>query len=328
MQQKIQIFIIFFLIFSFSAFGQNDPFEECDAGATAGVPQFSGIETISYDSETDMFSPDISELAVDLSSIGQSGFANYAFVVTGPPEFQGKRPIVGVTYDGVWNFGRTDNEPRPFGEYCFTGFGYDQADMDAITGNFIARGVLNQCSPPGSECVQGGEELDEILDCLVNLEESTCVDDPDSPTVYDIDTVLFILRDQISILLNYTPCVMVSENTYCVEYIDAANDTTVVEPGDTTVTIAISEFGFLGFEGIYPNPVVNEATVVFNAGEHDFVNVEIYNLTGQRIYGDGYLAEPGKNEYRIDVSNWNQGYYFIKLDDGKEVITKRMIVNH
>jgi len=320
MQQKIQIITLFFFIFSFSAFGQNDPFEECDEGATAGMPQYSNIETISFDPDTEEFTPDISELAIDLSTIGQSGFTDYAFVITGPPAFQDKRPIVGVTYDGVWNFGQTDLEPRPFGEYCFTGFGYNQADMDAITDNFIARGVLNQCSPPGSECVQGGEKLDEILDCLVNLEESICEDDPDNPTVYEIDTVLVILRDQISILLQYTPCVMVSSNTYCVEYAG--------KEGSVGVIDAISDYSFLGFEGIYPNPVINEATVVFNAGEHDFVNVEIYNLTGQRIYGDGYLAEPGTNEYRIDVSDWNQGYYFIKLDDGKEVITKRMIVNH
>lgn len=312
MQQKIQVFTIFFLIFSFSLFGQDDPFESCDEGTTAGMPGYSGIESIFYDPVTDEFNPDISELAIDTSAIGQSGFTDYAFVITGPPTGdQDKRPIVGVTYDGVWNFGRTDLEPRPPGEYCFTGFGYNQADMDEVTGNFIARQLLNQCSPPDSPCVLGGEKLDEILDCLVNLEESIC--DPNSPTVYDIDTVLFILRDQVSILLGYTPCVMTAESSYCVVY---------------DIESAISEFNFLGFEGIYPNPVINEATVVFNAGEHDFVNVEIYNLTGQRIYGDGYLAEPGKNEYRIDVSNWNQGYYFIKLDDGKEVITKRMIVNH
>ncbi len=317
MKQILQILTIFFIFFTISlTVTAQDPFENCKDGATAGMPQFSGIDTVFFDSTTSSFTPEISQMAIDLNATGDSGFDNYAFVITGPPAWNGKNPIVDVTYDGTWDFGQSNLEPEPYGEYCFTGFGYNQADLDAATNNIIVRSILNQCCPSTADCIGGGEELDDILNVLINLEESTC-EGGDSSTVYDIDTVVSILREDVSVAIGFTPCVKLSPNSYCVQYADIADRGT-----------AISEFSFLGFEGIYPNPVVNEATVVFNAGEHDFVNVEIYNLTGQRIYGDGYLAEPGKNEYRIDVSNWNQGYYFIKLDDGKEVITKRMIVNH
>ena len=328
MQQKIQIFAIFFFLFTISATAQIIdslycpnvcPDTYCVDGTEGAIPDYPSVDTIWYN-PYDSAICNMDEMLIDGFIEPNDDFPNYAYVVTGPmdPENDNKRPVVGVTEDGTWNFGLDNTERRPYGNYCFTGFGYYQEDMDFLTNNEIVVSVLCQCFPDEDKpCLKGGESLEEIMDVIVNNEKSVC---EDSGAFYDLDTILCILRETLGI---YKICAKNSCTSYCVEYAEGSNETL----GPLGCYTAISEFDLLGFEGIYPNPVINEATVVFNAGEHDFVNVEIYNLTGQRIYSDGYLAEPGKNEYRIDVGSWNQGYYFIKLDDGKEVITKRMIVN-
>lgn len=68
----------------------------------------------------------ISELAVEIPT--DTNTPNYLFIVTSPEtDDLGDPLIVGVTYDGTYDFtGFAD------GDYCYYGFAYDQAELDAL----------------------------------------------------------------------------------------------------------------------------------------------------------------------------------------------------
>jgi hypothetical protein len=58
---------------------------------------------------------------------------------------------------------------------------------------------------------------------------------------------------------------------------------------------------------LYPNPAVNELNVITEAGS----TVSIYNSVGVRM--DQF--EVNSTEYRIDISDYPSGIYFVKNGD-------------
>lgn len=82
-----------------------------------------------------------------------------------------------------------------------------------------------------------------------------------------------------------------------------------------------------GLQGIYPNPVKDIANIVYNSDIDKEVVLEVYDLAGRQLYSEVVLTEQGKNEYNIEVMEWGSGVYFVRMDDGNELATKRMIVD-
>jgi hypothetical protein len=80
---------------------------------------------------------------------------------------------------------------------------------------------------------------------------------------------------------------------------------------------------------IYPNPVSDISTIQFNLKESSDVLIEVYNIQGQRVnqLANGNLAQ-GTHEIVWSVdSNVQNGIYFIKLQSGNDVITKKIFVS-
>ncbi len=91
-----------------------------------------------------------------------------------------------------------------------------------------------------------------------------------------------------------------------------------IEDFDTTTspTITLSE-----------NPVAENSFIELGLNESSNVQLEIYNMLGQKIstLESNYL-ESGMHKYPLSSNSLNQGIYFIHLTSGKKVATKKFIV--
>ena len=75
---------------------------------------------------------------------------------------------------------------------------------------------------------------------------------------------------------------------------------------------------------VYPNPSngkifveIKDRTISFNEGE-----INIYNSLGKNIYQEKLISE----RIQIDLSNEVKGVYFIKIQSGQTIITKKIVI--
>ena len=86
-----------------------------------------------------------------------------------------------------------------------------------------------------------------------------------------------------------------------------------------TTNLSVSENNLLKTFKLYPNPVKES----FNIGDlENYVSYEILNTLGQ-IVKKGTI---NSNEKEIDVSELNQGIYYIRLYDNKSVIAQKKFI--
>ncbi len=84
----------------------------------------------------------------------------------------------------------------------------------------------------------------------------------------------------------------------------------VVEYGDLPVTVT-------------PNPATSGRLVLHNDSEED-VQVEVYALTGQKVYA----AECHGTQMVMNTSTWNSGVYLLKATQNGRSRTFKVVVNH
>ena len=78
---------------------------------------------------------------------------------------------------------------------------------------------------------------------------------------------------------------------------------------------------------IYPNPVVNQATVQFDAEGTANVSYQVYDLMGRLVMNQnlGRLAE-GMQEIEINMSNLSTGSYILRVSEGVRTATAKFLV--
>ena len=99
-----------------------------------------------------------------------------------------------------------------------------------------------------------------------------------------------------------------------------------MEPGvfltfnnDCTIDIEETEFENENVV-IYPNPTNG----IININAYNINEVSIYNLVGQNVE----TMTIDNDNCMIDLSDYNSGVYFIKINIGKEIITKKIILTN
>ena len=124
-------------------------------------------------------------------------------------------------------------------------------------------------------------------------------------------TVAYIGTD-VSFTETYT-----AGNYYKIYAVDKAfNFSNEIQVSDAN--LGLDRKAILNFR-LYPNPVKNVLNIKSNNIE--FTSVNIYNVLGSRV-----LSLNRIENNQINVSNLNEGVYFVKLNSGTDSITKKIII--
>lgn len=74
---------------------------------------------------------------------------------------------------------------------------------------------------------------------------------------------------------------------------------------------------------IFPNPSNGIFSIQHSSNNNNPQTIEIYNLFGEKIYS---TTNNNKSTYDIDLTSFPKGVYFVKLSDGKNINSQKIIV--
>ena len=98
----------------------------------------------------------------------------------------------------------------------------------------------------------------------------------------------------------------------------------VVSTGVLGVNAIAGESGSMD---VYPNPATNTANVALKLNSAADVTMEVYNVAGQLAFSmPSEKRNAGTSVSSVDVSNFANGTYFMKITVGNEVLTKKFTV--
>ena len=102
-----------------------------------------------------------------------------------------------------------------------------------------------------------------------------------------------------------------------------------IEILDNTTSV-INQFSSLTFElkGVFPNPAVNNAKIQFISGTSEAVIFKVYNLLGEEVDLQIIHSQRGVNTINLNTTSYSEGMYLYSINNGKEVLTKRMIIKN
>jgi hypothetical protein len=75
---------------------------------------------------------------------------------------------------------------------------------------------------------------------------------------------------------------------------------------------------------LYPNPNNGDFNVQFNSTSLENIELSVYDVRGRQIYWNSYANNGFFNE-NIQLNNLQSGVYLVKVKDGKNEITKKII---
>ncbi|MDF2435947.1 MAG: hypothetical protein K0Q95_323 [Bacteroidota bacterium] len=109
---------------------------------------------------------------------------------------------------------------------------------------------------------------------------------------------------------------------------DYGNNAYIDDINITNLTTGINEEVTNNSMNVYPNPMTNNATVNFTLAEAANVNVVLVNSLGQIVVNAdlGTLSQ-GEQNYLLNAESLSNGLYFLNLQVGKNMITKKVSIN-
>ena len=96
-----------------------------------------------------------------------------------------------------------------------------------------------------------------------------------------------------------------------------------------TEGVGITEFIAPGLTGVrnIPNPFSNRTAIEFSLGSNATVNVRVFNLLGEELWGQAVQGKPGVNRVPFDSGSIPEGVYLYKVETGRDSFTGRMVLN-
>jgi len=77
---------------------------------------------------------------------------------------------------------------------------------------------------------------------------------------------------------------------------------------------------------IYPNPNSGNFTVQFNTASNNPIKLDVYDIRGRTVFSNMYLNNGFFNE-NVQLKNLQSGVYLLKVMDGENQITKKIIID-
>ena len=75
---------------------------------------------------------------------------------------------------------------------------------------------------------------------------------------------------------------------------------------------------------IFPNPATNQLTI--DNGKWKIESVAIYDVTGREVYSENHQTPNSKSQTLLDVSNFPEGVYVVRIQTTEFNETKKLIV--
>jgi hypothetical protein len=100
---------------------------------------------------------------------------------------------------------------------------------------------------------------------------------------------------------------------------DLFDSTVVCSPLSSITNISKNQSLFT----VYPNPSNGKFTVNVDVLQQANCKLSICNLLGQEIYTTFFKGQ--QSTLDIDISDFSKGLYFVKVDDGKNISTQKII---
>jgi hypothetical protein len=116
----------------------------------------------------------------------------------------------------------------------------------------------------------------------------------------------------------------VSVSTYCATgssspWSHPVTVTTLMDPGPRFMNTAKNV-------NISPNPSEGKSSIIFYTQSKGIVNVAMYDLTGKEVLSTSILAEVGRNQYPMDLTEMHKGIYLVKISGNELNSVQRMII--
>ena len=90
----------------------------------------------------------------------------------------------------------------------------------------------------------------------------------------------------------------------------------------TCPTLGVEGFNLLGFS-MYPNPTTNYVNLSFSNASKN-IDIAVFDVLGKQVFSK-QKAELIDSSFTLDVSNYNNGLYFVKINSEGKTITKKLI---
>jgi len=95
--------------------------------------------------------------------------------------------------------------------------------------------------------------------------------------------------------------------TYSVEF--------VVSPSTKVQDVTIKKFD------LYPNPCDSHINIVFSDIDNEIKHIQLFDIFGKMIYE----KKVNQDSLQINMSSYNQGFYFIRITNSKNEYTHKII---
>ena len=78
---------------------------------------------------------------------------------------------------------------------------------------------------------------------------------------------------------------------------------------------------------LFPNPVIDELTVMFQSTKVETVSIQIIDMHGKIVYRETGHTVNGSNQYYLKISNLPIGLYVCCINNGRRITTGRFVKN-
>ena len=178
----------------------------------------------------------------------------------------------------------------------------DNIDLTSVSG--LPPNFSYTCDPPTCSFPGGSTKCAELYSTV-------------NPTIADIG--LYPLVFETTAHVSGIPIIgtATQDGSYDFYYIEISN-----------VTSVVNQFNVLTFQmkDIYPNPVNNQSKIQFITGEQKDIIFFIYNYLGEKMDEQIIAATRGVNNIFINANNYPNGMYLYSINNGKKMISKRMVI--
>lgn len=96
----------------------------------------------------------------------------------------------------------------------------------------------------------------------------------------------------------------------------------------TNTTSTVNQFNDFTFElkDVFPNPVNSNSKIQFISGNSTDIVFSVFNHLGEKIEERNIAANRGVNDIEISASDYASGMYLYSINNGKQIVSKRMII--